>query len=86
MTNYERSKEMNKEELSKFLYHLCNEDLTKTKIFDWLDRVYCSKCPYIEVILKDKSEMWRECNFEGKCPHQNWDISVIKLWLDSEIK
>jgi len=56
-----------------------------TIIFKWFKEKYCEVCPDIEIIYHGKNDLWKECYFEGVCPHQDWDERLIKLWLNAEI-
>lgn len=84
MNNFEKITEMTKDELAEFINELIRESIDKTEPFKWFDETYCKICPDIEVEYKDEKELWKECYFEGKCPHQDWGIDLIKLWLEDE--
>lgn len=86
MNNFEKIKNMSKDELIEFLNNSIGRELDETPIYKWFDENYCkSICPDIEVINKGKNEIWKECYFEGLCPYQDWGCNLIKLWLDAEI-
>lgn len=84
MTNFERIKNMNKDELAKFLDDLTSGGIEKAPHSIWFNEKYCKVCPDIEVIYLGKKDLWKECDFESKCPNTNWDSGMIKLWLDGE--
>lgn len=87
MTNYEKIKEMSKDELIKFISNIVDGDLFDkgNKIGHWFKIEYCDKCPDIDFKWGEKIEHWKECEFEGKCPHQDWESkTLIKMWLDGE--
>lgn len=85
MTNFEKIKNMNKEEIIEFLNSLVGTEFDDTIIFKWFKEKYCEVCPDIEIIYHGKNDLWKECYFEGVCPHQDWDERLIKLWLNAEI-
>ena len=87
MTNYEKIKEMNKDEFIKLISDIVDGCLfdNENKIGHWFKVTYCDKCPEIEFKWGGKIERWKECGFEGKCPHQDWENEqLIKMWLDGE--
>lgn len=85
MTNFDKIKNMSKEELIEFLNNLIDNDSDSTIIFEWFKEKYCKVCPDIEIIYDGKNEIWKECYFEGICPYQDLDKKLINLWLDGEV-
>lgn len=85
MNNFEKIKNMNKDELIIFLNDLIDNEFDSTLIFKWFKNKYCEVCPDIEIKYHGKNELWKECYFEGICPHQDGDERLIKLWLDAEV-
>jgi hypothetical protein len=84
MNNFDKVKNMNKKEIAEFLNGLLN-DSYETIIDKWFDKNYCeSICPDIRVIYENKKEIWKECDFEGKCSYQNCRLDMIKLWLNDK--
>lgn len=84
MNNFENIKNMSKDEMVEFLNGLVGTEFDSTVIFKWFKEKYCEVCPDIEIIDRGKNELWKECYFEGICPHQDWDKKLIELWLDGE--
>lgn len=84
MNNFEKLKNMTKEELAEFLNSFIYKPIDDVEPFKWFDEKYCSICPDIEVINDGKKKMWKECYFEGNCPHQDYGLGLIKLWLEGE--
>lgn len=76
---------MDKDEIEKLLNSLADGLFEGDVITKWFDEKYCKNCPTTEVILHNgKVDYWKECEFESKCHHQDFDKSVIRLWLDGE--
>ena len=86
MTNFEKIKNMDKHEMVLFINDLIDNNVDKSIPFDWFDRNYCQVCPDIEVVYEGKNELWKECDFETKCPHQEFGNGLINLWLDSDVE
>lgn len=89
MTNYEKIKNMSKEEFIKFISDIVEENIFEesNQIGLWFNTTYCKKCPEIEVKWGGEILHWKECEFESKCPHQDWEAkTLIKMWLDGECK
>lgn len=84
MNNFDKIIKMNKDELADFLDKLISGGVEKCPAIIWFDKKYCKVCPDIEVEYRGKKELWKECDFESKCPHQNWGSDLVELWLDGE--
>jgi hypothetical protein len=84
MNNFEKIKNMNKEEMVKFLDNLIDVPFDKVEPMKWFHEKYCTVCPDIEVKYNDKTELWKECYFEGKCLYQDSIKDMVKLWLEGE--
>lgn len=84
MTNFEKIKNMNKDQMAEFLEKLNSDGIEKAPHNIWFNEEYCENCPDIEVIYRDKKELWKECDFEGNCPNTDWGSDIVKLWLESE--
>lgn len=86
MTNFEKIKNMSKDEMAEFLDNLTNGGIEKAPQNIWFNKKYCKVCPDIEVVYMGKNQLWKECDFEGKCSNTDWDSGMVKLWLDAKIE
>ena len=89
MTNFEQFKNMNMNELARWIDENVMVECAPHNI--WFDKKYCSKCDPIVIVHNDGYEMeYAYCEMNDKCrffPEHNIlsdTENVVKLWLEND--